>query len=107
MSMVSPVNIYIGFHPYFPAVHEYISASQTGPKSHMSFGTLLRILLRLALSLIIFIIPSSLFFQGEFSCLTYVRTHKYQNSNVLRMAGGGTWKPVHNKDGHTRSRSPN
>ena len=27
--MMSPVNISIGFRPYFPAVHEYISASQT------------------------------------------------------------------------------
>ena len=66
MLMVPPANIYIGVHPYFPAMSEYISASQTRPKPHMRFGTLLRILLRLALPLNIFIIPLNLFRQREY-----------------------------------------
>ena len=66
MSMLSPLNFSIGARPYFPAVREYISDSQNRPKSYMCFGTLLRILLHLALSLSIFIIPLALFFQGEY-----------------------------------------
>ena len=54
MSMVSPVNLSIGVLPYFPSRHEYISASQTRPKSHMHFGNLQRILLCSAFSLSFF-----------------------------------------------------
>ena len=64
MSMMSPVNLSIRVFTSFPAVCEYISASQTRTKSHMRFGTLLRILLGLALSLSIFIMPLTL--QGEY-----------------------------------------
>ena len=66
MSIVPPVNISIGVCPYFLAVHEYIPASHTRPKSHMRFGTPLHILLRLALSLSIFIIPLTLLCKGEY-----------------------------------------
>ena len=64
MLMVYPVNISIGVHPYFTEEREYIFASQTIPKPHMSFGTLPRIILRVAFPLSIFIIPLDMFFQG-------------------------------------------
>ena len=38
---------------------------------------------------------------------TYLRTHKYQNINIVRMIGAVGWKPFRKKDGQTRSRSPN
>ena len=66
MLMVSPVNLSIGVRPYLPSVREYISSYQTRPKTHMHFGTLLCIFLRLSLYLIIFIIPLDLFCQGEY-----------------------------------------
>ena len=65
MLMVSPVNPSIGVRKYFPAVCVYISASQTRLKPHMNFGTLLHIILRLALLFSIFIIPLALFCQVE------------------------------------------
>ena len=46
-------------------MREYITASQTRSKYHMRFGTLLFIILRLAMYLSLFIIPSALFCQGE------------------------------------------
>ena len=64
--MVSSVNISKGVRQSFPAGHEYISASQTRPKYHMRFSTLICILVRLDLSLSIFIVPLDLFFQEEY-----------------------------------------
>ena len=52
--------------PSFPAVRENISASQNRPKPQMRFVKLLYIPLRLDFSLSIFIIPSDLFYQGEY-----------------------------------------
>ena len=69
MSMVYPVNISIGVCSYFTAVREYISASQTRPKYHMSFGTLLCILIHLAVYLSIFITPLAMFCQGEYGSI--------------------------------------
>ena len=66
---MSPVNHFIGVSPSSPDVREQISTSQTRPKSHMHFGTLLRILLRLDLYLSIFIILLDLFYQGEYGSI--------------------------------------
>ena len=66
MLMVSPVNISIGVLQYFTAVRECIFAFQARLKSHMCIGTLLRIILRLDLTLSIFITPLDMFYQGGY-----------------------------------------
>ena len=66
MFMVSFDNIYTVVCPYFLDVREYIYAYQTRPKFHMHCGTLLRIILSLALSLSIFIVPLEMYCKGEY-----------------------------------------
>ena len=87
MSMVCPVNIFIGSIPSFTAVGEYISDSCTIKKNHTHFGILLRILLHLYFLLSIFIVPLDIFFRGEYGSVVLPSTQQRRMHSCSSVCG--------------------